>query len=354
MKTLRCLILLGVLFLSKSAMAQDPHFSQFYAAPLLLNPALAGTFDGSFRINLNYRDQWRGALDNPLTTFSLSGDLRFEVSPGGRTKTPDVVGAGILFFSDRVGGFDLNTNSVVLFGAYHKSLDKRTNQYLGIGFQLGVTTKSINYEDLTFQDQFNSINGYTFATSENLPPNNYGFLDMGLGINYAISPSKKASYHIGLGLQHLNRSNVSFYKGSESLDPNLSKENKQLLKYSGHINMTFQTSEAVKLLPRILFLSQGNHTELNLGTNIRYEFIRTPGKAVHFGAWFRMVNGDTNFNSESLILLLGVESNNFIFGLSYDQNLNDLVTSRLGLNAFELSITYLGNHDNGSYICPEF
>ncbi len=346
-------LMLFCLFNSGQLIAQDAHFSQFYASPLHLNPALAGTFDGSFRINFNYRDQWRSALESPLSTFAVGGDLKFNLA-FNKTSTPDVVGAGILFYSDRVNGFDLNTNSVSVFGAYHKALDKRTKQYLGIGMQFGITTKSINYEDLTFQDQFNSIDGYTFATAENLPPNNYGFLDLSAGINYAISPSKSSSYHVGFALQHFTTPNVSFYQGSDSLDPNLVKENNQILKITGHINTSFQISEALRIQPRLLSLIQGDHLEINLGNNFRYEFIRTPGKAVHFGGWFRMVNGIENASAESFIIMGGIEVNQFIFGLSYDQNLNDLVTDRLGLNAFELSITYLGEHDNTSYLCPEF
>ncbi|HRO74191.1 MAG TPA: type IX secretion system membrane protein PorP/SprF, partial [Saprospiraceae bacterium] len=30
--------------------AQDAHFSQFYASPLTMNPATAGTYKGTFRI----------------------------------------------------------------------------------------------------------------------------------------------------------------------------------------------------------------------------------------------------------------------------------------------------------------
>ena len=38
--------------------AQDPHFSQFYASPLLLNPALTGAFPGNVRASGSYREQW--------------------------------------------------------------------------------------------------------------------------------------------------------------------------------------------------------------------------------------------------------------------------------------------------------
>ena len=42
---------------SENAFAQDPSFTQFYANPLYLNPAFAGTARCP-RLNLNYRNQW--------------------------------------------------------------------------------------------------------------------------------------------------------------------------------------------------------------------------------------------------------------------------------------------------------
>jgi len=44
-------------FASFTAIAQDPQFTQFYANPLYLNPAFAGTARCP-RVTMNYRNQW--------------------------------------------------------------------------------------------------------------------------------------------------------------------------------------------------------------------------------------------------------------------------------------------------------
>ena len=43
----------ALIFITNTASAQDPAFSQFYANPLYLNPAFAGTNDCP-RVNLNF------------------------------------------------------------------------------------------------------------------------------------------------------------------------------------------------------------------------------------------------------------------------------------------------------------
>jgi len=35
----------------------DPHFSQYYAYPMWLNPGLTGAIDGDYRVTALYRDQ---------------------------------------------------------------------------------------------------------------------------------------------------------------------------------------------------------------------------------------------------------------------------------------------------------
>src|SRR6478736_4840674 len=61
--------------------AQDPQFSQFYAAPLYLNPALTGS-TGQARAGLNYRNQWP-AIDANFTSMSLYADVFIEDKRSG-------------------------------------------------------------------------------------------------------------------------------------------------------------------------------------------------------------------------------------------------------------------------------
>src|SRR5919199_4055161 len=98
--------------------AQDPNFSQFFASPLTLNPALTGKFDGVLRVAGNYRNQWP-TINNAFTTYTASVD-------GGILKghIPDFdqFGVGLLAFSDKSGNGVLQNNFLGISTAYHKAL----------------------------------------------------------------------------------------------------------------------------------------------------------------------------------------------------------------------------------------
>ena len=71
----------ALVFTTETASAQDPAFSQFYANPLYLNPAFAGT-NICPRVNLNYRDQWPG-IGRTYVTTSVSWDKHIQAIGGG-------------------------------------------------------------------------------------------------------------------------------------------------------------------------------------------------------------------------------------------------------------------------------
>ena len=90
-----------------SIQAQDPHFSQYYANPLYLNPAFAGV-QKCPTVHLNYRNQYPtlGAYN----TFSASYD---QFVPGIKG------GLGVLLLRDEAGNGALNLTEASLIYSYH-------------------------------------------------------------------------------------------------------------------------------------------------------------------------------------------------------------------------------------------
>lgn len=349
----RILFLFFVLsFLTTGLQAQDQHFTQFYAAPLTINPALTGAFDGKFRVATIYRDQWRSVLDNPYTTYAAALDLRFQVGKY-RSNQKDAAAVGILFYTDKVPGIDFITNQISISGAFHKSLNQKNTQYLSLGIQGGIAQRNLTYEEVNFSDQFNGVDNYTDLTAEILPENNFAYADFAWGLNYAMSYDNKTSLFVGIGMYHFLTPNMSFYN-TESEEVAI-EANPLFIRYSGQIGFQFPLAKKIFMHPRAVFALQGPHLELNAGTNFRFVLGNYSNVALHVGSWVRPVQDEQeNIFLDAVVGMVGIEYNNVLFGFSFDANLGELSNSRSGQGAFEVSIAYLGEYENETVLCPKF
>ncbi|HMQ63367.1 MAG TPA: PorP/SprF family type IX secretion system membrane protein [Flavilitoribacter sp.] len=342
----------ALLLVINSLKAQDQHFTQFYASPLSLNPALAGSFQGKYRFSFIYRDQWRHALENPYTTYSAAADFRFQL---GRLQKPgkDAFGAGMIFYSDKVSIPGFSTNQIMLSGAFHKSLSRRNDQFLSAGFQVGLAQRNVVYGSLTFDDQFNGSDGYTNPTAEELPENNFAYNDFHAGINYSYSPNRGIGFFAGAAIHHIMEPQTSFFYDEEK--PDRYDKNYLFRKYTAHLSLQIPVGEVVKVSPRLLVYSQGPHFAVNAGSNIRIAVNQSGNTALHFGGWARTTRDEEQSPYlDAAIVMTGLEFNNFLFGVSYDLNLTALNLNRNGQGALEISIAYLGEYENDTVLCPKF
>jgi type IX secretion system PorP/SprF family membrane protein len=328
--------------------SQDRQFTQFYASPLTLNPALSGMFEGKYRVGAIYRDQWRGLLDKPYQTFSFGADLRLE--PFRSNVSKDRIGVGLLFFKDKINALDFTTTQMAISTAYHKALDIDNSQFLSAGFQIGLTQRNLNYENLTFQDQWNGTDKFSGRSEERLPENNFGFSDFSAGLNYTANFEPKTSLFLGASIHHFNRPNVSFYKGESFPSIPLN------MRYSLQMAMNFPVNRGHTFFmsPRIIASSQGQHLTMNAGTNFRLNIDKTYNTALHFGSWARPVKGIDGIKLDAVVVMGGIEFNGVLLGLSYDLNLPNLKNYRRSQNVFEISLVYLGSYDADELLCPSF
>ncbi len=335
-----------VFFLSTALFGQDRHFTQFYASPMSLNPALSGAMEGTYRVGAIYRDQWRKVLDNPIQTFSFAADLRFDRRR--KKNSDDAIGMGIMFFNDKVSVLDFSTTQIALSLAYHKALGANKNQFLTLGIQGGLTQRNVGYGSLRFHDQFDGNGGYTQPTGEVLPPNNFSYPDFNVGLNYMAEIGTHGRFFAGAAIHHLLQPDISFYGNTEKGDKLYQKYSVQLAS-----NLPLTRDNRAQIHPRLLFAMQGPHLQVNAGTNLRFAMGQYGATALHVGTWARPVRNSDGFGLDAVVALVGIELNNMIFGLSYDLNLKALQANQRQ-SAFEVSVTYLGNYDNEEIICPKF
>jgi len=294
MKLLRLCTLLMLFGLS--GQAQDADFSQYYATPLSLNPALTGTL--------------------PL--------------------------------------IEQNTNSLTASFAFHKSLSQFTNQYLSIGFETGLIQKNINYENLFFEDQFNNINAFEGQTIEELQSNNFAVVDFGFGLNYSTEFNPSHALYLGVTGKHLSTPNVSFWKKSESNDPDLVKINRIPLLIGVQASTKNKLNYRVSIYPRIIAQLQGPHLQIFTGSTLRYDLLTIKKTAFHVGAFMRASNSVNSIGIAHLTPFVGFEVNNMLLGMSYDINMRDVANKLQGLGAFEISVSYTGEVLEDSAFCPQF
>ena len=324
--------------------AQDKHFTQFYATPLTLNPALTGAFEGRYRVATIYRDQWRQVLDQPIRTYALAGDFRFPVNR--KSVHDDGFGLGILFYNDRVSVIDFNTTQIAISLAYHKSLDVNDRQYLSLGFQGGLTQRNVNYESLNFHDEFDGLSGYNLPTLENLPENNFSYADYNVGLNYSLRFGRSGAIFAGVAYHHFMQPTISFYGNGEEGD-------KLYAKLSGQFAANIPIGTRTSFLPRFLVAMQASHMQINTGGNFRFALGKYGSTALHFGSWVRPVRNDDGIGLDAIVGLAGIEFNHVLCGLSYDLNLNAIGAGQRQ-SAFEISIAYLGEYESEDILCPKF
>ena len=349
----RSLAAASLLLMAAAAAGQDVHLTQFYAAPLSLNPALTGGFDGQLRASVNYRDQYRGLLPSPFVTTQAALDFRFPLELGGRN-SGDAAAVGVMFMSDRVREYDFGTNQVMLSGGFHKLLDKRTNQILSGGLAVGIGQRTVNYGNLTWQDEFtirpDGTIGYFGDTRERLPANNITFFDASAGVNYSYAPRNRPGLFAGVAVHHFNQPNLSFY----GRDDETVTEEPLDVKLTAHVAGSLPLTPTVRLLPRALVQSQGQSLEALIGSNVRFQFDEYSSTALHLGSWVRGVRTVESFAADAVVALVGFEYKGVLLGTSYDLGLSQFTAGNRGQGAFEISLAYLGSYENDSLLCPSF
>src|SRR5262249_48391893 len=111
-----------------------------------LNPAFAGA-TGQVRVGTNYRNQWP-AIDANFNTISAYGDAYIESKNSG---------VGVIINKDREGLLGLQSLNVGFIYAYELKVTKDLS--FRPGFQASLYNRSINFDKLTFGDQFDPNTG---------------------------------------------------------------------------------------------------------------------------------------------------------------------------------------------------
>lgn len=350
MRYLKNVILLAfVLIGTANMMAQDIHFSQFYMSPLNLNPALTGVMNCNTRVVANYRNQWSQVLrGDAYNTYSVSYDQKIAV---GRS---DYFGIGGTFWGDRAGELSFGTTQGRLSFSYSKKMGgyRKSAHYLVFGADAGISQRRVDTNNARWPSQHDGNGGFC----ENCPPPvlegfNPDFLhaDVSAGLVWFSVLDDKNSYYVGLAMHHLNQPNVSFY-GASSVAALTQR-------FTLHAGGEFEMNRDISLVPGFIYMSQGEHLEINFGTSFRFNLgSRADGQSWQLGAWYRIGNKvEGGIHSDALILSTRFDYGNYGIGFSYDVTVSKLRQAGTANGAFEFSLNYLiCGPEKRSVYCPRF
>lgn len=327
------LILFVLAYLSLSnSFAQDPLFSQYYAAPMYLNPALTGSSNVP-RFTLNYRNQWPGLSANYITT-NFTADMYSQKINSG---------FGFMFTQDNQYA-DLSTTMVGGTYSYNQQITEEYSVRMGV--QASIVNRGVRspWDRFTFGDQIaanGSISGVTLDPLVGTPLQ-VKYVDFSTG---AIAYSDKA--WAGVTFKHINRPKYGLDNTTKT-----AKDVKLPMFFSLHTGYKMELPENIlnwtnsntrsedierSLSPSLVYERRGPYQRLDVGCYVT-------SSPVILGVWYRglpIFGQDKAGATRNVALagMLGYRQDNVTIGYSYDLNLLPNVRGTGG--AHEISISYL-------------
>ena len=351
--------LLGLLLVATTTVqAQDPHISQFYAAPTHLNPAMTGLFNGNYRATSLYRSQWgevlQGEQVGSFRTIWAGADIRIPTGQGYIKN--NAISVSLNAMNDKAGDAQFGTTQMGLGLSYMQALDQRARQFIVVGLQGNFYQQSFDASALRLGHQWSGLvyDANIPITGDQLFLNfneSQTYFDASAGALWFMKGrDDRTNGYVGFALHHVNQPTIDISPVGNSDVAKLPS------KYVVHAGTRFPVGRQFDLMPKALAMSQGTSKEIMLGSDVRYNFDRYDlnSNSFRFGAMYRLVDG---VQSESLVLLTGIDYNGLNFNIAYDVNLSGFSPATATRGAYELSVIYTGQFNQRQstrLACPTF
>lgn len=330
------------------AFSQDLQYAQFYAAPLTINPALAGAgTEDNARVILNYRNQWPH-LNVSFISASLSYDQFFPQIQSG---------IGLIYTHNIVTSAKYRSQNLGAHYAYQLAINE--DWKLRVGMEGAYTLRSLGFSSLTFGDQFTNQGLQNPVSQEAGLEEQIGYVNLSLG---TFLYSEK--YWLGIAAFNLTRPRQNFLASEDIF-------NRLPIRYSVQVGAKFNLTpprfawqaeeREMSISPTFLYKRQGNFNQLDLG-------VYTTLEPVVFGLWYRGIPfgsndmGNTIGNEQVLSTLVGILMNQLAFGYSYDFALDSALSNTGGAHEISLRLFFEPKTRYGSkrrkyrhsFPCPKF
>ena len=331
----KLVLFIAVLLVHGYSYAQDPHFSQFFASPLTINPANTGNFSGTLRAALNSRTQLP-EFNNPYATKTLSLDAPILKK---YIKEDDKLSVGLLILSDQSGNKLLNDNNIAASVSYSKALDENANHSIALGFQVNYSMYRFDPLKANFEDQL-TAGGFTGSSAEMILGNNFtkNTTDVNAGVLYTGSTSDNNIFYAGASYYHFAKPTVGFITPTYFTNSRINI----------HGGAYFSLSDAASLHTSFQYQKQGQTNELLVGGAFSYYLGTENGLELYAGLWSRV--------KESMIPYVGLEWNHIRAGFTYDMAAGTTLASSRFYQSSEFSLIYILDNKSKAFKlrCPKF
>lgn len=320
--------IMGACGLSTTGYAQsDPHFSQYFIQPMLLNPALTGAIEGDYRVSA----VWRSQYGNTFSTKGLSMEM----------PTSKNINLGVNLLNQSSSDQAYNYTNAHLSIAYTGVRFK--DHYITMAMQAGVLNRSFNVNKLQFGEQWVAGIGYdpSAHTSEVFYKPNMVSFDAGAGlIYYDATADRKINLFGGLSAFHITRPPDPFITGGD--------KQTMPIRYSVHAGARIIVSDLLNIVPNVLYMQQGQTAEKMAGAYVQVN--ASEQVDVMFGANLRLGDAISPF--------AGFYYKGVTIGMSYDTNVSTKNTMEINRNSVEVSLSYTWWRKNSMktkpFYCPRF
>ncbi|MDA9066486.1 PorP/SprF family type IX secretion system membrane protein [bacterium] len=322
--------LLFVCALGIFSFGQGIHFSQWYEAPLLLNPANAGSYFGDYRATINYRNQW-ASVGNGFKTVFASYDMPIRKNKQDMKTT----GVGVHFYNDKAGKSNYGRTEGTISLSQSVTVSRDLDLAVGLGFSYGQV--SANYTNLKWDNQYDGTKyDGSLGTGESVLNTSSTYFDLNMGFLARFIGRKKNETNIGVSMANLTQTRQATLSSSSD---------KRRTRFIAHAKSEIPLEYRNDYIVPTLFVSnQSASTEiavgatykLNLGLQSSYTGYYT-SSFLEFGAIYRYndaVVAIVKFDWEQRIQL----------GASYDVNVSKLIPASAFQGGFEISLIYKGSY----------
>ncbi len=317
-------ILFIVLFivLNYSAFSQDLTFSQFYDAPILRNPSLAGVFIGDIRASAIHRSQW-SSVTVPFQTSAVAVEYKMPVF-----NYNDFVTLGVQMTHDAAGDIKLKRTQLLPVVNFHKSLSEDEDNYLSLAFSAGPVQTQFDPTQAKLDDQFvNGAYSATNSTTQVFSKTGYQYWDASTGLTFSSGFGEYGRFYIGGALYHFNRPKINFFANNS--------DTRVQSKYVINGGITSQISDFNRLVGYVDYFIQGGNRQFLGGLLYETDIVQYDEKDnVSFA-----VGGFYRWN-DAFIPVVNLTLHQWKLGLSYDVNVSKLKTASQLRGGFELSLSY--------------